>query len=308
VRLTDDLLEMSRITRGVLELRRERVQAQAVARNAVETAEPAIRAAGHRLTLDLPPEPLWVEGDPVRLAQILANLLNNAARYTDHGGSIRLTARRDGAHAAVSVRDNGAGIPREQLGKVFEMFTRGERSTGLGIGLALARSLAAMHGGTVQAASEGPGKGAEFTLRLPLASGEQSLSAPPAREMPGLSPRRILVVDDNRDAADSLGMLLRFLGADVQVAHGGHEALDAFEAYQPSVVLLDIGMPGMDGYQVARAIRGRENGAGVPLVALTGWGQEEDRRRSREAGFDHHLIKPADIAALQSLLASLGAP
>jgi PAS domain S-box-containing protein len=308
VRLTDDLLEMSRITRGVLELRRERVQAQAVARNAVETAEPAIRAAGHRLTLDLPPEPLWVEGDPVRLAQILANLLNNAARYTDHGGSIRLTARRDGAHAAVSVRDNGAGIPREQLGKVFEMFTRGERSTGLGIGLALARSLAAMHGGTVQAASEGSGKGAEFTLRLPLASGEQSLSAPPAREMPGLAPRRILVVDDNRDAADSLGMLLRFLGADVQVAHGGHEALDAFEAYQPSVVLLDIGMPGMDGYQVARAIRGRENGAGVPLVALTGWGQEEDRRRSREAGFDHHLIKPADIAALQSLLASLEAP
>jgi PAS domain S-box-containing protein len=305
VRLTDDLLEMSRITRGVLELRRERVQLAAVARSAVETTEPQIRAGGHRLAIELPPEPLWVEGDPVRLAQILANLLNNAARYTDKGGAIWLTARREAHAAVVSVRDSGAGIAPGDLERVFEMFSRGERSSGLGIGLALARRLAGMHGGTLQAASEGPGKGTEFTLRLPLAPEDGKTSAPPLSETTLLPPKRILVVDDNRDAADSLGMLLKFLGADVQVAHGGREALEAFEAYRPSIVLLDLGMPEMDGYQVACAIRSRADGARVPIVALTGWGQEEDRRRSREAGFDHHLIKPADIGALRALLVSL---
>jgi PAS domain S-box-containing protein len=305
VRLTDDLFEMSRITRGVLELRRERVQLAAVARNAVETAEPLIRAGGHRLAIELPPEPLWVQGDPVRLAQILSNLLNNAARYTDKGGAIWLTARREAHAAVVSVRDSGSGIASGDLERVFEMFSRGERSSGLGIGLALARRLAGMHGGTITAASEGAGKGAEFTLRLPLAPEDGKTSEPPPSGAALLPPKRILVVDDNRDAADSLGMLLKFLGADVQVAHGGREALEAFEAYRPSVVLLDLGMPEMDGYQVARAIRGRADGERVPIIALTGWGQEEDRRRSHEAGFDHHLIKPADIAALRALLGSV---
>jgi signal transduction histidine kinase len=304
VRLTDDLLEMSRITRGAFELRRERVELAAVVHHALETADPLIRARGHQVTLALPEETLWVDGDPVRLAQILANLLNNAARYTDKGGSIVLRARREGASAAVAVRDNGAGIAREQLARLFEMFARGERSSGLGIGLALARRLAEMHGGSIEAASDGPGKGAEFTVRLPLAAGATAELLPAKTGGAGLPPKRILVVDDNRDAADTLGMLLGFLGADVQVAHDGRDALAAFEAHRPDVVLLDIAMPHLDGYEVARAIRSRAGG-GVPLVALTGWGQEEDRRRVREAGFDHHLVKPADLDALRSLLGSL---
>jgi len=302
VRLTDDLLEMSRVTRGAFELRRERVELAAVVRNALETSDPLIRSGGRRLELELPPEALWLDGDPVRLAQILANLLNNSAKYTAAGGRIELRARRDGKSALISVRDDGAGIAAEQLARVFDMFSRGERSSGLGIGLALARRLAEMHGGTISAASAGPGAGAEFTVRLPLAAQPVAKAGAAAAEAPPLAHKRVLVVDDNRDAADSLGMLLKFLGADVQVAHGGRDALEAFDRYRPAVVLLDIGMPEMDGYEVAREIRGRENGKRVPLVALTGWGQEEDHRRAREAGFDHHMIKPPDIAVLRSLL------
>jgi signal transduction histidine kinase len=304
VRLTDDLLEMSRITRGAFELRRERVELAAFVRNALETVDPLIRARNHQVTLALPEDTLWVDGDPVRLAQILANLLNNAARYTDKGGSIVVRAWREGASAAVAVRDNGAGIAPGQLTTLFDMFARGERSSGLGIGLALARRLAEMHGGTIGAASDGLGKGAEFTVRLPLAAAAKAERSTATFDTAALAPKRILVVDDNRDAADSLGVLLKFLGADVKVAHDGREALAAFEAHRPAVVLLDIGMPGMDGYEVARAIRSRADG-GVPLVALTGWGQEEDRRRVREAGFNHHLVKPAGLDALRALLGSL---
>jgi PAS domain S-box-containing protein len=302
VRLTDDLLEISRVTRGALELRHERVELAAVVRNAVETSDPLIRAGGRRLQLELPPEPLWLDGDPVRLAQILANLLNNSAKYTAANGRIELRARRDGGSALITVRDDGAGIAASELPHVFEMFSRGERSSGLGIGLALARRLAEMHGGSISAASAGRDQGAEFSVRLPLAA--QPAAAPPATASEGrpLARKHVLVVDDNRDAADSLGMLLKALGAEVEVAHGGREALAAFDARRPAAVLLDIGMPEMDGYQVARAIRGRENGKRVPLIALTGWGQEEDHRRAREAGFDHHMIKPPDIAVLRSLL------
>ena len=304
VRLTDDLLEMSRITRGAFGLRRERVDLAAVVRNALETADPLIRARGHQVTLGLPEETLWVHGDAVRLAQILTNLLNNAARYTDKGGRIVVRARREGASAAVAIRDNGAGIAPGQLATLFDMFARGERSSGLGVGLALARRLAQMHGGTIDAASDGLGKGAEFTVRLPLAAAAKAGRSTAKPGLAALALKRILVVDDNRDAADSLGVLLKFLGADVKVAHDGREALAAFEAHRPAVVLLDIGMPGMDGYEVARAIRSRADG-GVPLVALTGWGQEEDRRRVREAGFNHHLVKPAGLEALRALLGSL---
>jgi PAS domain S-box-containing protein len=311
MRLVDDLLEMARISRGTLNLRRERVELASVVRNAVETCQPLIQAADHRLALALPPEPIWLEGDAVRLAQILANLLNNAAKYTPDGGCIWLSALRvDEREVAISVRDDGAGIPPEQLPRMFEMFSRGERpgargQGGLGIGLALARRLAEMHGGTLIGRSEGLGRGAEFILRVPLAADQTNKPAAGMRTPERVGPTRILVVDDNADAAESLGLLLRFLGADVLVAHDGNEALEEFGDYDPAVVLLDIGMPGMDGYEVARHIRTRFPERKPALVALTGWGQENDRQRAREAGFDQHMIKPAELTALQKLLATL---
>jgi len=311
-RLVDDLLEVSRITRGALELRRERVDLASVLRNAVETSEPLILAAGHRLDVSLPGEALSVEGDPVRLAQILSNLLNNAARYTPHGGLIAISAAREGETntAAIRVRDNGLGIAREALSRIFEMFNREDRSDtngegGLGIGLTLSRRLAEMHGGTIDVHSEGLGQGSEFIVRLPLISGAPETIAPLQPSAGALSPMRILVVDDNRDAAETLGMLLTELGAEVQVAHDGRSALDAFASSPPAAVLLDIGMPGMDGYEVASILRARYPDRRATLVALTGWGQEEDRRRAREAGFDHHLVKPAEIDALQALLTEI---
>jgi PAS domain S-box-containing protein len=304
VRLVDDLLESARVTRGAFELRREPVEVATAVRNALESSEAQLSAGGQRLSVVLPQDALWVDGDPVRIAQILSNLLNNAARFTPREGVIEVRARGEAGSAVISVRDDGAGIAPEQAAHLFEMFRRDARSGGLGIGLALARRLAEMHGGTLGAASDGPGKGAEFTVRLPLAAPGDAVRKE-KMEQPQLPPSRVLVVDDNQDAADSLGMLLRFLGADVRVAHHGREALDAFESYRPGMVLLDIGMPEMDGYQVARAIRSRDAGRSVPLVALTGWGQDEDRRRAREAGFDHHLVKPPDLEALRSLLAAL---
>jgi len=311
VRLVDDLLEVSRISRGTFELRLERVELATVVRNAVDTSNPLIHAAGHQLTVSMPREPLWLDGDPVRLAQILANLLNNAATYTEHGGRISVQAWREDGHALVAVRDNGTGIAADALPRMFQMFHRGSASSrrnpsGLGIGLSLARGLAEMHGGTISLKSEGPGRGSEFTVRLPLAASETA----PAADRPSedaLAPHRVLVVDDNRDAGDSLGMLLKVLGAEVRVARDGAEALEAYSAYDPAVVLLDIGMPGMDGYEVARRIRARSPGPRPTIVALTGWGQEDDRRVSREAGFDHHMVKPAEIGALKELLRSIPA-
>jgi PAS domain S-box-containing protein len=304
VRLVDDLLEMSRISRGTLTLQKQRVELTTVVRNALETSDPLIKASHHRLEVRLPEEAAWLDGDAVRLAQILSNLLNNAAKYSEPGGLISVSASLHGRSVAISVRDTGIGIPSAMLSRVFEMFSRGEGSAGLGIGLALARRLAEMHGGTIAARSEGHGKGSEFIVRLPLAA-ESKSAAPVAPAQSPVPHMRILVVDDNRDAADSLGMLLECLGADVRVAHDGAEALKVIAAYEPAVVLLDIGMPGMDGYEVARRIRSAFPERHTPLVALTGWGQEEDKRRAREAGFDHHLIKPADVEALQALLVTL---
>ncbi len=311
VRLVDDLLEMSRISRGKLELRKERVELATIVRNAIETSNPLIQASGHKLALSLTEQPLWVDGDPVRLVQILANLLNNAAIYTERGGRIEVrTGRQDGT-AVISVQDNGPGIAPNDLSRIFEVFSRGERSStrgqgGLGIGLALARNLAEMHGGSITVESNGARQGSEFTVRLPLASSQSPRSDTPIREDAAVLPqKRILVVDDNQDAADSLGMILQHLGADVRLAKDGVEALEAFKTYDPAVVLLDIGMPGMDGYEVARRIRSGFPDRRTSLVALTGWGQEEDRRKAREAGFDHHLVKPAEISTLQSLLSSL---
>ncbi len=312
VRLVDDLLEVSRITRGKIELRKEIVELAAVARNAIETSRPLIDSAGLQLAISLPPDRILLNGDPVRLAQIFANLLNNAAKYTDEGGQIWFTARQEDDEVLVTVRDSGIGIPEDVLPKVFDMFMQVDRATdrsqgGLGIGLTLVRSLVQLHEGTVSAYSAGPGHGSEFGVRLPIAkieaeSKQSQLTGGVGQVLPS---RRILVVDDNADAATTLAMLLKFLGADVHIAHDGPAALAAMENYRPDVILLDIGMPGMDGFEVARRIRQKPEFDEISLIALTGWGQDDDLRRTRDAGFDHHLIKPADITALQSLLVSL---
>jgi CheY-like chemotaxis protein/anti-sigma regulatory factor (Ser/Thr protein kinase) len=251
-----------------------------------------------------------LDADGVRVAQIVANLLNNAAKYTPPGGQIWLGARREAEEIVISVRDTGIGIATDKLPRVFDMFAQvqsPDRPTagGLGIGLTLVKRLAEMHGGSVAVQSEGAGKGSEFTVRLPLPRlvEQPAASHPKAKERAApLAGRRILVVDDNRDAADSMGMFLKFLGAKMHVAYDGASALAAMAMFGPDVVLLDIGMPGMDGYEVARRIRRQPEHQGVLLLAMTGWGQEEDRRRTAEAGFDHHLVKPVDPLALQTLL------
>ena len=309
VRLVDDLLEVSRITRGKIDLRKEHVEVAAIVRGAVETSRPLIEAAGHRLAISIPGETLMLDGDPVRLNQVIANLLNNAAKYMDSGGQIWLTARREGDSIAISIRDTGNGIPPAMLPRVFDLFMQIDRLTergqgGLGIGLTLVKSLVELHGGSVVAFSDGKGRGSEFVVRLPLItapSPDNSQKAIP-RTSPVLTQRRVLVVDDNRDAAESLGMLLDLLGADVHYVFNGPEALKAVATYRPDVVILDIGMPGMDGHEVARRLRQQPEFRNITLIALTGWGQEDDRRRSRDSGFDYHLTKPAELGVLQKLL------
>jgi PAS domain S-box-containing protein len=307
VRLVDDLMEVSRMTQGKIELRRERLDLAAAIRGVLETSEPQAREGELALTLDLPSEPLFVDADPVRLTQIVANLLNNAVQYSDPGGKVRLSARGESGEAVVSVRDSGAGIPGDMLERIFEMFMqvpgverRGR--AGLGIGLTLVRSLVQMHGGSIRVESPGLGQGSTFTFRLPLAVAPAPATPKPQETNGRRLALRILVVDDNEDAADSMGLVLQRAGADVEVVHDGPTALERIERFRPAMVLLDIGMPGMDGYEVARRIRARSTLRDIKIVALTGWGQPEDKRRSREAGFDHHLIKPAGIEQLRALV------
>jgi PAS domain S-box-containing protein len=310
VRLVDDLMEVSRITRGKIDLEKQRVALGTVVANAVETTRPVVDAAGHLLTVDLGGEPLELDADPVRLAQVFSNLLNNAAKYTPNGGQITLRAEQSGAYVVVSVRDNGAGMRGDVLAHVFDAFVQGDRSYsrakgGLGIGLTLARSIVALHGGTIEARSAGLGQGSEFIVRLPLpppsVEGPAVESGPPQTRIAG---QRILVVDDNVDAAESLGALLRCLGAEVVTVHDGPAALEALRTETPAAAVLDIGMPGMDGFEVARRMRAGPHGNDIKLIALTGWGNDEDRRRSREAGIDHHLVKPVDLQVLEDLLAA----
>jgi PAS domain S-box-containing protein len=310
VRLVDDLMEVSRITRGKLDLRKQRADLAAIVGSAVETTRPLIDAAQHFLTVDLGTEQLELDGDPVRLAQVFGNLLSNAAKYTPNGGQIALRAERHGFDVTVSVRDNGAGIRSDVLSKIFEPFVQAERTYnrsqgGLGIGLTLARSIVALHGGTIEAQSAGPGLGSEFVVRLPLLQRPAlATGTVPAKNVTRITGQRILVVDDNVDAAETLSALLRCLGADVLTVHDGPTALECMRIHKPSAAVLDIGMPGMDGYEVARRTRAEPNGAELLLIALTGWGNEEDRRRSREAGIDHHLVKPVELEVLESLLAA----
>jgi signal transduction histidine kinase len=311
-RLVDDLLDVSRISRGKVELRKEVVDLAAVVNQAVETARPLLEERRHTLTVALGPAPLRVQADATRLAQVLANLLNNAAKYTDRGGQVWLSVERQDEEAVVRVQDTGCGIPAAMLAKVFDLFTQvdgspGRAEGGLGIGLTLVKSLVEMHGGAVEALSDGPGQGSEFVVRLPvLVEGPEAAGpaaeAPPAAAPPGPS-RRVLVVDDNHDAADSLALLLKMMGHEVRTAYGGAAALAASRSWRPEVVLLDIGLPGLDGYAVGRRLRDERPGEELLIVALTGYGQDEDRRRSQEAGLDLHFVKPVDPNALRDLLA-----
>jgi signal transduction histidine kinase len=316
VRLVDDLLDVSRITTGKISLRREPVDLAGVVARAVETALPQVTERRQRLTVSVPPEPLWVDGDPVRLAQVVANLLANAVKYTGEEGRIELALGRTAeamtptAEAVLRVKDTGIGIAPKVLPRIFDLFSQGEQDLnrpegGLGVGLALVRELVALHGGSVRVASAGPGEGTEFEVRIPMIAAPARAPAGPA-ERPartGTGARRVLVVDDNQDSAESLAALLEALGHEVHAAHDGRQALE-LARLAPDLVLLDIGMPGMSGHEVARRLRADTGLCDTVLIALTGYGTDEDRRASREAGFDGHLVKPIDFDALERILAA----
>jgi PAS domain S-box-containing protein len=309
-RLVNDLLDASRISRGKIELHRARIALQPIVEEAIETVRPLITGLGHTLTTALPPQPLYVDGDAGRLAQVIGNLLNNAAKFTDKGGQIRLSLSREGDEAVIRVSDNGIGIGPNQIDTLFDLFVQADTSIersrdGLGIGLTLVKTLVELHGGTIQVHSDGPGRGSEFTVRLalqtPVAESPDRIVAPPAADSIA---RRILVVDDSVDAAESLAMLLEFEGHEVYKAHDGTEAVKAAERVRPDVVLMDIGLPIINGYEACRRIRDHAWGSAMVLVAITGWGQEDDREQSRAAGFDLHLVKPVDHGELLRVVAS----
>jgi two-component system, sensor histidine kinase len=307
VRLVDDLLDVSRITTGKLEVRKETVLLQNVIRNAVETARPFIDTQRHALDVRLPPEPLEIDADSTRLAQVFSNLLNNAAKYTQPGGRIELEAEREHGNAVVRVRDNGIGIEPKILPQIFDMFVQADRSlertqAGLGVGLTLARRLVELHGGTLSAASDGPGRGSIFTVTVPLTERQARPEAPLAARSDSGQRHRVLLADDNVDFVTTLAMLLSAGGHDVRVAHDGAQALEVARDFNPEFAFLDIGMPKVNGYEVARRLR--DQAARCVLVAVTGWGQEDDRRRARDAGFDRHLVKPVDPDQIEAILSS----
>jgi two-component system, sensor histidine kinase len=311
-RLVDDLLDVSRITRGKISLRKEVLELEGMVRSAIETSRPLIEAARHELRVQLPEYKVTLEADPVRLAQALSNLLNNAAKYTPEGGQITVTAAVEGSQVVICVRDTGIGISADMLPQVFELFAQAdqglERSQGgLGIGLTLVQTFIEMHDGSVEAHSAGTGSGSEFVIRLPVLSNDARV---PPLHKPGDQalrfevPRRVLIVDDNQDGARSLAMVLQMGGNDVYTVYDGPDAVEAFSRFRPDVVLLDVGLPTLNGYDTARLMRKLPDGSGTLIIALTGWGTDEDRRRSREAGINHHLVKPVDLKTLHGLLGS----
>jgi PAS domain S-box-containing protein len=307
-RLVDDLLDVSRITSGRIELRPEPNDLRAILESAVEASRPLLDSKEHAFSLSLPEEPLPILADLTRLDQVFVNLLNNAAKYTDRGGRIELEAEREGENALVRLRDNGRGMAPEFLPRIFDLFTQADRSLarsegGLGVGLTLVRRLVEMHRGSVEASSPGEGRGSEFVVRLPLAAVSDRNEEPRSRRPATTPALRVLLVEDHADSARSLSLLLELLGHEVEVVTDGREALEAVESIRPEVVLLDIGLPGMDGYEVARRLRAR--GSKALLVSLTGYGRDADKIRSREAGFDHHLVKPVELETLEKLLASM---
>ena len=312
VRLVDDLMDASRVARGLIELKFESVPLAEIVDGAVEIARPLMEARRQRLLLDIPDRGVRVSGDPTRLTQVVANLLNNAAKYTQHEGRIEVSVRAEGEHAVLGVTDNGSGIAPEMLAHIFEMFAQVDRSPertqgGLGIGLSLVKRLVELHGGTIEAHSEGVNRGSEFVVRLPLAAAAGDIAA---TGRPALVPtrRRVLIADDNADAAQTLALLLTTLGQDVTIVHDGAAALERAAWLRPDVIVLDIGMPGMNGYEVARRLRAEPWGRRPLVVAMTGWGQEDDRRRSKDAGFDQHMVKPVTLDALCRLLMQAPAP
>ena len=314
VRLVDDLLDLSRITHDRIDLRKSRVELASVIDQALQACRPLAESAGHDINVVVPPEPLYVHADPVRLAQGFGNLLNNSCKYTPRGGKIMVTARRQGDDAVVTLEDTGIGIQPEKLGSIFDMFVQIDGSLersqgGLGIGLTLVKRLVELHGGSIEATSAGEGRGSAFTVRLPIMiarpDAARHATAPSAHDPTHV--RRILIVDDNKDAAASLAVLLQITGHKTFTAHDGHTALEAVAKDRPEVVLLDIGLPMLNGYEVCRRIREQPGGNDTIVIALTGWGQEDDRRRSHEAGFDGHLVKPVEYDALITLLDSMAA-
>ncbi|HEY3487461.1 MAG TPA: ATP-binding protein, partial [Gammaproteobacteria bacterium] len=311
VRLVDDLLDVSRITRGKIGLRKQKIELATVINNAVETARSLGESRNHKLTVTLPSQPVYVHADPDRLTQVVGNLLNNAYKFTNPGGRIRLLVEPADSHALIRVKDNGIGIAQDQLPRIFALFaqvdTSLERSqSGLGIGLTLVKNLVALHEGTVEAHSPGIGKGSEFIVRLPIAAApSKPMLDQPSPQQSTAVPRNILVVDDNRDLVDSLSALLKLTGHKVHIASDGEEAVKEAAKLQPEVILLDIGLPKLNGYEAARRIRAQQKDKHALLVAMTGWGQETDRRRSAEAGFNAHLVKPVDLDKLNKLLDGL---
>ena len=320
VRLTDDLFDVIRIGQGKLQLKPARVDLGGVVAEAIESCRPLFDRARQTLTVEKAPDPLYVDADPVRLTQIFGNLLNNASRYTEAGGRVRIELSREGGSGVVRVRDSGVGIPPEMLPRIFEMFTQVERPAagnppGLGVGLTLVRRLVEMHGGTVTAESDGPGAGCTFTVRLPEAIGRRRRPRPAVKHAAAAADpqpvpaarRRVLVVDDNPDGAASLTDLLRLTGHDAETAHDGAEAIQKAAEYGPEIILLDIALPKLDGLEVCRRVREQPGGRDIAIVAVTGWGQEADRQRTREAGFSAHLVKPVRYSDLLDLLATLDA-
>jgi len=310
VRLIDDLLDVSRINRGKLELRMEQVELVLIINHAVESCRPMADGSNHTVTVTLPPQPLVLSADPIRLAQVFTNLLNNSCKFTKDGGRISMSVERQGRDVVVAVKDDGIGIPPDKIDGIFEMFSQVDRTLeksegGLGIGLALVKRLVELHGGSIEARSEGLGKGSEFIVRLPVDVEHQSLPDEPVEAIRPSASRRILVVDDNRDSADTLVMLLRLSGNETFAAHDGEEAVEVAAKNRPDVILLDIGLPKLNGYDACRRIREQQWAKNIAVIALTGWGQDEDRRKSSEAGFSGHMVKPVDHAALMKLLATL---
>lgn len=310
VRLVDDLLDLNRITHDRLELRKSDVELSSVIHQAVEVARPLLDSAHHDLRVELPEEPIFLHVDPARLAQVFGNLLNNSCRYTKPGGTIWVSAKLLDSDVVVTVRDNGAGIPQDKLKSIFDMFTQVDRTPersqgGLGIGLTLVKRLVEMHGGSVEAKSAGEGCGSEFQVRLPILTETKDVAPTPVAAQQDIPTRRILIVDDNIDSADSLAMLLEITGNETYRAHDGIEAIEAAKKYRPEVVLLDIGLPKLNGHEVCRRLRDESWGKDIMVIALTGWGQEEDRRKSEEAGFNGHLVKPVNYDELLKLLGSI---
>ncbi|MDE2239604.1 MAG: response regulator [Rhodospirillales bacterium] len=314
VRLIDDLLDVSRISQGKIVLRKERIELAEVIQSALETSRPLIEASGHRLTLDLPETQLWLDADLTRLAQVVSNLLNNAAKYTPEGGHIQLTVKANGQEAAISVADNGIGIPQHMLANVFELFAQVDQHLdrakgGLGIGLALVQQLVALHGGNVMVESQGHNQGSTFTFNVPLAAEAQPSAQPAtlASAKPAPPALRVLVVDDTPEVAQTTGWMLEELGHEYSLVHDGRAVQNAAHAFRPDVILLDIGLPGMSGYEVCRMLREDTEMKHVTIIAQTGWGQDRDKATASAAGFDLHLVKPVGLDVLESLLAELAA-